>query len=63
MMELQPRPEWGPVLRDDISDDMLYEIYRQMAKILLELSIHDFDKIGALSEVKQGGEQLTRSIH
>lgn len=52
VMEEQPLPEWGPVLRADIEDSMLYKIYRQMAKILLELSMHNFDKIGALSEVK-----------
>jgi hypothetical protein len=47
-MEELPRSPRGPVLRKDISDDNLYIIYRQMAKILLELSMHDFDKIGAL---------------
>ena len=52
IMEELPRPSWGPVLRKDISDDTLYIIYRQMARILLELSMHDFDKIGALSLVK-----------
>jgi hypothetical protein len=50
-MEELPRPEWGPVLRKDISDKTLYAIYRQVAKILLELSIHNFDRIGAPSLV------------
>lgn len=58
IMEEQPRPEWGPVLRDDIDDATLYDIFRQMAGILLELSIHDFDKIGALSENEQDGQQV-----
>jgi hypothetical protein len=48
-------------LRKDISDDTLYIIYRQMAKILLELSMHDFDKIGALSSVND--ESGTTSWH
>lgn len=51
IMEELPRPEWGPVLRKDISDKTLYVIYRQVAKILLELSIHNFDRIGAPSLV------------
>ncbi|TAQ85057.1 hypothetical protein B7494_g6612 [Chlorociboria aeruginascens] len=49
IMEELPRPSWRPVLRKDISDDILYTIYRQIAKILLEPSMHNFDKIGALS--------------
>jgi hypothetical protein len=52
IMEELPRPSWGPVLRGDISDEILYTIYRQIAKILLELSMHNFDKIGALSVVE-----------
>ncbi|KAF4624225.1 hypothetical protein G7Y89_g13947 [Cudoniella acicularis] len=52
IMEELPRPSWGPVLRKDISDEALYTIYRQIAKILLELSMHDFDKIGAPSLVE-----------
>ncbi|KAH8702851.1 kinase-like domain-containing protein [Phaeosphaeriaceae sp. PMI808] len=47
IMEELPRPEWGPVLRKDISDKTLYAIYRQVAKVLLELSMHNFDHIGA----------------
>ncbi|TID12859.1 Protein kinase-like (PK-like) [Venturia nashicola] len=49
IMEKLPRPEWGPVLRQDISEQTLYSIYRQIARILLELSMHSFDQIGALS--------------
>ncbi|EPE35702.1 Protein kinase-like (PK-like) [Glarea lozoyensis ATCC 20868] len=52
LMEEHPRPSWGPILRKDISDDTLYKIYRQIAKILLELSMHNFDKIGAPSLVE-----------
>lgn len=61
VMEELPRSPRGPVLRKDISDDTLYIIYRQMAKILLELSMHDFDKIGALSFVND--ESGTTSWH
>lgn len=52
IMEELPRPSWGPVLRADISDQALHKIYRQIARILLELSIHSFDKIGAPSLVE-----------
>lgn len=52
IMEKLPRPEWGPVLRQDVSDQTLYSIYRKIAKILLELSMHSFDQIGALSIVE-----------
>lgn len=62
IMEEQPEPEWGPTLRNDITDDMLYKIYRQMAGILLELSMHDFDKIGSLSEVKHDNGRVTWHI-
>lgn len=51
-MEELPRPLWGPVLREDINDETLYKIYRQIAKILLELLLHNFDKIGSLSLVE-----------
>lgn len=51
VMEELPRPSWGPVLRKDISDETLHTIYCQIAKILLELSMHNFDKIGAPSLV------------
>lgn len=54
IMEELPRPSWGPVLRKDISDETLYKIYRQISKILLELSMHNFDKIGAPSLVEHG---------
>lgn len=47
IVEELPRPSYGPVLRANISDETLYTIYRQIAKILLELSMHNFDKIGA----------------
>jgi len=56
VMEQLPRPSWGPVLREDIDDDTLYGIYAQMAKILLELSLHNFDQIGAPSMVTHGSQ-------
>lgn len=59
IMKEQPESEWGPTLRKDMDDKTLYKIYRQMAGILLELSMHDFDKIGALSEVKQDDGRFT----
>lgn len=46
-MQQLPNPVWGPVLREDISDHDLYRIYREMAEVFLELSMHDFDKIDA----------------
>jgi hypothetical protein len=52
IMEELPRPSWGPILREDIDDETLYTIYRQIANILLELSMHNFDKIGALSLIR-----------
>lgn len=33
-------------MREDLEEEKLHTIYRQMAGILLELSLHDFDKIG-----------------
>ncbi|KAH8819395.1 kinase-like domain-containing protein [Xylogone sp. PMI_703] len=53
VMEQLPRPSWGPVLRKDITNEELSTIYRQIAKILLELSRYSFDKIGAPSSVKR----------
>lgn len=52
IMEKLPRPNGSPVLRQDISDKTLHTIYRQIANILLELSMLSFDRIGALSMVK-----------
>lgn len=56
LLEELPRPEWGPVLRDDIDDDIFYKIYTQMADILLELASHDFGKIGSLRIPEGNGE-------
>ncbi|KAL4807438.1 hypothetical protein BDV18DRAFT_167968 [Aspergillus unguis] len=42
-------PEDSHSLRQDISDEELEIVYRQMANILLELSAHDFSRIGSLS--------------
>ncbi|KAL3473415.1 hypothetical protein BJX99DRAFT_261345 [Aspergillus californicus] len=50
----QTQPGDAPVLRSDISDCELRVVYRQMANILLELSRHDFDRIGALSNTLDG---------
>ncbi|KAK6008412.1 hypothetical protein QM012_000315 [Aureobasidium pullulans] len=57
MLEELPRPEWGPVLRDDIDDDIFYKIYIQIAEILLELASHRFDKIGSLS-IQDGNDKM-----
>ena len=48
---LQQHQEAGEIriLRPDISDGELAVIYRQIANILLELSVHDFPRIGSLS--------------
>ena len=48
---LQQHQEAGEIriLRPDISDGELAVIYRQIANILLELSAHDFPRIGSLS--------------
>lgn len=51
MKEL-PRPSLGVILQEDVHDETLYTIYRQMDKILLELSIHNVDKISALSMIR-----------
>lgn len=48
-LEKLPRPNSGPVLRDDIEEYQLRTIYSEMASILVELAKHDFDKVGALS--------------
>lgn len=56
IMEELPRPEYGPILRDDINEKDLRNIYSQMANVLLELSLHDFDKIGALTAIEDETE-------
>lgn len=58
LLEELPRPTWGPVLRDDIDDDILYKIYVQMADILLELASHNFSKIGSLT-ISEGNDGTT----
>ncbi|GAB7354071.1 hypothetical protein MBLNU459_g4647t1 [Dothideomycetes sp. NU459] len=62
VMEKEVDSEWGPTLRRDMDDETLYKIYRQMAGILLELSVHDFDKIGALSEFENDDERTAWSV-
>lgn len=49
LVEELPRPPWGPVLREDLEDDIIRTVYRQMAAMYLELSVYEFDKIGSLS--------------
>jgi len=51
VLEVLPEPESGQTLREDISDKDLDIIYRQIANILLELSEHDFPRIGSLSRL------------
>jgi hypothetical protein len=51
ILEVLPEPESGQTLREDISDRDLDIIYRQIANILLELSEHDFPRIGSLSRI------------
>ncbi|KAH8598593.1 hypothetical protein B0O99DRAFT_700175, partial [Bisporella sp. PMI_857] len=51
ILEVLPEPESGQALREDISDRDLDIIYRQIASILLELSEHDFPRIGSLSRI------------
>ncbi|OBT61997.1 hypothetical protein VE03_08291 [Pseudogymnoascus sp. 23342-1-I1] len=54
ILEERPEPEHGPTLRsdiDDIDDNDLKTIYRQVADILLQLSEHDFSQIGSLSRI------------
>ncbi|KAG9672585.1 hypothetical protein KCU69_g13335, partial [Aureobasidium melanogenum] len=62
LLEKLPRPEWGPVLRDDIDDDVFYNIYFQMADILLELASHDFGRIGSLKILDADGESTSSPI-
>lgn len=61
-LEKLPRPSWGPVLRDDIEEHQLRDIYSQMADILLELAKHDFDEIGAPSADQNHSEVSPWSV-
>ncbi|KAG9675987.1 hypothetical protein KCU99_g5853, partial [Aureobasidium melanogenum] len=56
LLEELPRPKWGPVLREDIDDEIFYKIYSQMADILLELASTDFNKIGSLTMSKDNNQ-------
>ena len=49
LLQVNPPGPSGKVLRPDIEDSTLDVIYRQIADILIELSRHDFDKIGSLA--------------
>ena len=51
ILEVLSEPESGQTLREDISDRDLDIIYRQIANILLEVSKHDFPRIGSLSRI------------
>lgn len=62
MMEPLPQPSWRPILCEDIDDAAIYSIYRQMARVLLELAVHDLDKIGAFLEVKRADGRRTWPI-
>ncbi|KAH0163644.1 hypothetical protein KCU67_g5472, partial [Aureobasidium melanogenum] len=62
LLEQLPRPEWGPVLRDHIDDDIFYKIYSQMADVLLELASHDFGRIGSLGIPDGDGESASWPI-
>ncbi|PKX96036.1 uncharacterized protein P174DRAFT_440620 [Aspergillus novofumigatus IBT 16806] len=52
-----PSIEGRPVLNPQISDRSLKWAYRKMAALVLELSRHEFDAIGAPAE-DEGGFQL-----
>ncbi|KAJ6184615.1 hypothetical protein N7519_005916 [Penicillium mononematosum] len=49
-----PSSEGRPVLNPQISDRSLKRAYREMAALILELSKHEFDSIGALEENERG---------
>ncbi|RAL02216.1 phosphotransferase family protein [Aspergillus ibericus CBS 121593] len=49
-----PSVEGRPVLNPQISDRSLKRAYREMAGLILELSKHEFDTIGALEETERG---------
>ncbi|KAI2836282.1 hypothetical protein CBS12448_11087 [Aspergillus niger] len=49
-----PSIEGRPVLNPQISDRSLKWAYYEMAKVILELSKHEFDSIGALAEDERG---------
>ncbi|KAE8348270.1 kinase-like protein [Aspergillus coremiiformis] len=49
-----PSREGRPVLNPQISNRSLKRAYREMAMLILELSKHEFNSIGALEENKRG---------
>ncbi|KAJ5952132.1 uncharacterized protein N7479_010545 [Penicillium vulpinum] len=49
-----PSSEGRPVLNPQISDRSLKRAYREMAALVLELSKHEFDSIGAIEENEKG---------
>ncbi|KAJ5799754.1 uncharacterized protein N7518_001822 [Penicillium psychrosexuale] len=49
-----PHSKGRPVLNPQISDRGLKRAYREMAALVLELSKHEFDSIGALEENERG---------
>lgn len=51
---MDPSVEGRPVLNPQISDQSLKRAYHEMALVILELSRHEFDAIGALEENEQG---------
>ncbi|KAJ5093503.1 hypothetical protein N7456_009364 [Penicillium angulare] len=49
-----PSSEGRPVLNPQISNRSLKSVYREIAPLILELSRHEFDSIGALQESEMG---------
>ncbi|GKZ19973.1 hypothetical protein AbraIFM66951_011384 [Aspergillus brasiliensis] len=54
-----PSSEGRPVLNPQISDRSLKRAYREMARVVIELSKLEFDSIGALEE-KEGSSSIAR---
>jgi aminoglycoside phosphotransferase (APT) family kinase protein len=53
LLQRNPPDASGKILNPDIDDSTLEIIYKQIAHILLELSDHDFEKIGSLALVQR----------
>jgi aminoglycoside phosphotransferase (APT) family kinase protein len=59
VLQVNPPDPSGKILRPDIEDSTLDVVYRQIADILIELSRHDFDKIGSLTLDDEDGVSLS----
>jgi len=57
-----PRDPHGRRMRQDISDDKIKKIYRQIACSMLQLSQLDFAHIGSLSRLSHGDSQCTATV-